>query len=280
MPNDLTQKMARGLAALVVLAVMTEGPALAEVAISPSSAEAQLKEDSFTATKAAHRKWPRRMEKERPVRVPTVRAPVVVPYLEQLHKRMVAGEDLTTTELRDLADSGDSLAAIKFAERLEAMDNPAVLPDAVHYYAMAVWLGRDYGRSRLVALMSSREVVLSPARQETAKQALARLSQQGDGDAALALAQMYQQGWPFAADPAEAQHWLSVAADNGSSEAVEKMAMAALLPQAGDVADPEAMRAALDLLAASGDPGKIAIAQNLLAQLEATEAEENKDITQ
>ena len=284
MQNDMKRMIRHAVGAMVVVSVLATAPALAEVAIAPPDPSLGVKEETFRATKAANRKWPRRMEKERPVRAPSVaaveRPPVVVPYLEQLRKRMVAGETLSTPELRDLADSGDSLAAMKFATRLEALDNPAVLPDAVHYYSMAVYLGRDYGRSRLVALMGSRDVVLSPSRLEAAQQALARLSDKGDADAALALAQMYTQGWPFAADPAAAQHWLQAAADNGSTEAVQKMAMAALLPRDGLAADPAAVRAALDLLATSGDPGKIAIAQNLQAQLDAAAAAEPKDITQ
>lgn len=297
MLNDVKRMMWRGAGAVVVVSVLAVVPVTAQVVVYGTTAA--TKDETFRATKSAKREWPRRMEKEQTQRLeeqaavraaaraaaaaarpPVVRAPVVVPYLTQLRRRMVAGEHLTTAEIRDLADSGDSLAAYNFAERLVAMDKPDLLPDAAHYYTMAVALGRDYGRSHLVTLMMSRDVVIKPTRLENAKRALVGLSDQGDEKASLALAQMYTEGWPFEADPNEAQVWLAAAAANGSTEAVQKMTMAALLPREGANADPVAVRAALDLLAASGDPGKVAIAQNLLAQLDAADLAAEEDVTQ
>jgi TPR repeat protein len=270
-PIDLTHRFRHVIGVAAAISVLaTGGPALAEFTLAIPKPLLPAKNVSVHVAK----------DPAPVVQAPVVQTPKVEPYLVTLRKRMVAGDSLTTAELRELADSGDSLAAMKFAALLEGLEDPAVLPDAVHYYAMAVYLGRDYGISRLVALMSSRDVVLSPTRLKNAEQALVRLSEGGDAKAALALADMYAQGWPFTADPVTAQHWLAAAADNGSTDAAQRLALAALLPRSGAPADPVAVRAALDLLAASGDPGKVAIAQTLLAQLDAAEAAEPKDITQ
>ncbi|MEO6299680.1 MAG: hypothetical protein ABIV25_13600 [Paracoccaceae bacterium] len=198
----------------------------------------------------------------------------------QLHKRMVAKDPLSTAELRFLADSGDSLAAFKFATMLEGKSKASVLPDAVHYYSMAVYLGRDFGQSRLIALMSSHDVQLNAGQLKSARDALAKLSNEGDADAALALAGMYEIGWPFDKDAAASRRWLARAAKDGNSDAAQKLAFATIMPTDGSTPDPAAARAALAVLATSKDPGKVAIAQNLLARLDAQAGPDTKEVSQ
>ena len=143
----------------------------------------------------------------------------VVPRLKTLHKRMVAKEELTSSEMQELADSGDGLAAFYYARRLEETGRASVLPSAVHYYAMASYLGREFAMKRMIALMKSPDVTLSDNQIKSGKDALVKLARSGTPAAALGLADMYAIGHPFAQDSAESRKWLMQAAKAGDVEA-------------------------------------------------------------
>ncbi len=195
----------------------------------------------------------------------------VVSRLKTLHNRMIAKQELKASELQELADSGDGLAAFYYARKLEDSGRPSVLPTAVHYYAMASYLGRAFAMNRMIALMKSPEVTLSDKQIKSGKDALVKLAQSGTPAAALGLADMYAAGRPFAKDPAESRKWLLQAAKAGDANAAQKLAQAAIMPQDGSAPDLPAARAALALMIASNEPGKVAMAQTLLARLDATD---------
>jgi TPR repeat protein len=195
----------------------------------------------------------------------------VVSRLKTLHDRMIAKQKLTASEMQELADSGDGLAAFNYARRLEETGRTSVLPTAVHYYAMASYLGRDFAMHRLIALMKSPDVTLSDSQIKGGKDALVKLARAGKTAAALGLADMYAIGQPFAQDSAESRTWLMQAAKAGDANAAQKMAQAAIMPQDGSAPDVPAARAALALMIASNEPGKVAMAQTLLARLDATD---------
>lgn len=195
----------------------------------------------------------------------------VVSRLKTLHKRMIAKQELTSSEMQELADSGDGLAAFYYARRLEETGRPSALPSAVHYYAMASYLGREFAMNRMIALMKSTEVTLSKAQTKNGKDALVKLAQSGNAAAALGLADMYAIGQPFAQDAAESRKWLMQAAQAGNANAAQKLAQSAMMPQDGSPPDVPAARAALALMIASNEPGKVAMAQALLARLDATD---------
>ncbi|OYU37470.1 MAG: hypothetical protein CFE33_20605 [Pseudorhodobacter sp. PARRP1] len=194
----------------------------------------------------------------------------VVSRLKTLHKRMVAKQELTATEMQELADSGDGLAAFYYARRLEDTGRSSVLPSAVHYYAMASYLGREFAMIRMIALMKSPDVTLSDKQIKSGKDALVKLARSGTPAAALGLADMYAIGKPFPQDAAESRKWLMQAAKAGDANAAQKLAQAAMMPQDGSPLDVRAARAALELMLASSEPGKVAMAQTLLARLDAT----------
>lgn len=198
----------------------------------------------------------------------------VVSRLKTLHNRMVAKQELTASEVQELADTGDSLAAFYYARKLEETGRTSVLPSAVHYYAMAAYLGREFAMHRLIALMKSPEVSLSDKQIKSGKDALVKLAGSGNTAAALGLADMYAIGQPFAQDTAESRKWLMQAAKAGDANAAQKLAQAAIMPQDGSPPDLPAARAALGLMVASNEPGKVAMAQALLARLDATDPTE------
>ena len=213
------------------------------------------------------RVWGSHQRKAKPPAIPV--DPVAL-RLKTLHKRMTAKDPLNDAELQELADSGDSLAAFFYARRLEDRHTPKALPAAVHYYAMASYLGRDFAMHRLIALMQSPEVSLTEAQIKNGRDALVKLARSGKTDAALGLSQMYAVGRPFPQDVMTSRQWLMQAAQAGDADAAQKLAQAAMMPADGSPPDLTAARAALGLMLASQDPGKIAMAQTLLARLDAT----------
>lgn len=198
----------------------------------------------------------------------------VVSRQKTLHNRMIAKQELKDSELQELADSGDGLAAFYYARRLEETGKTSVLPSAVHYYAMASYLDRDFAMHRLIALMKSPQVKLSASQVKNGKNALVKLALSGKTAAAIGLADMYAAGQPFAQDAVESRKWMMQAAAAGDANAAQKLAQAAIMPQDGSPPDVPAARAALALMLASNEPGKVAMAQTLLARLDATNPSE------
>ncbi|MDB5658924.1 MAG: hypothetical protein JWS10_1539 [Cypionkella sp.] len=198
----------------------------------------------------------------------------VVSRLKTLHNRMIAKQELKDRELQELADSGDGLAAFYYARRLEETGKTSALPSATHYYAMASYLDREFAIHRLIALMKSPEVKLSDAQIKGGKDALVKLANAGNTTAALGLADLYAAGQPFPQDAAESRYWLLRAAKSGDANAAQKLAQSAIMPPDGSPPDVPTARAALALMVASNEPGKVAMAQTLLARLDATDPTE------
>lgn len=187
--------------------------------------------------------------------------------LRPYRKRMIAGSSVPTSSLRGLADAGDSLAAFNFAKQIEAMDNPDLLPDALHYYSIAVHHGRDFALPRLLRLLQITAPQLSAGRLANVRLAIERAANRGDARAARALSQMLTRGTPFGSDPQAARDWLMQVAEAGDGEAALDLALLWMRPAPGLPADPAKARAALDLAVASDDLSARATAENLLRQL-------------
>ncbi len=190
--------------------------------------------------------------------------------LRPYRKQMIAGSTVPTRGLRGLADAGDSLAAFNFAKQIEAMGNPALLPDALHYYSIAVHHGRDFALPRLLRLLQITAPELSPGRLANVRLAIERAAKRGDARAARALSQMLTRGTPFGADPQAARDWLQIAADAGDGAAALDLALLWMRPGPDLPADPAKARAALEQAAASDDLSARTTAANLLRQMEPT----------
>lgn len=190
--------------------------------------------------------------------------------LRPYRKRMIAGSTVPTRGLRALADSGDSLAAFNFAKEIEAMGNPALLPDALHYYSIAVHHGRDFALPRLLRLLQITAKDLSPGRLSNVRMAIERAATRGDPRAARALSQMLTRGTPFGSDPVAARDWLQTVAEAGDGAAALDLALLWMRPAPGFPADPAKARAALEQAAASDNLAARTTAENLLRQMEPT----------
>jgi Sel1 repeat len=186
------------------------------------------------------------------------------PALRDLRMRMVGGASLTYKQVRALADAGDGLAAFKTAQALESEDDPDLLDDAIHYYAVAARTGRDFAVRRLVSLLRSYEPALKPGLQKNAEDALRFQASSGNVIAAQALSDMYLTGRPFGKNIARGMEYMELAAGKGDGKAAVRLAMMYLKGTDGLPADPELARAALTIAAGSADLGSRTIAENLL----------------
>ena len=200
-------------------------------------------------------------------RVPLAPAVAASSYLKDMRRQMIAGRELSNSDLRQLADAGEGLAAARFAKRLEAKGDPAMLAEAAHYYSIAVYADRDFALPRLIALLGRDDVVIRPARLKLMLKVLERQVQQQDSIAAAVLANLLLRGQPFGQDIPRARDLLLVAAKAGDTVAAMRLAMSHFQGTPGLPPDPEAARPALALALASPDPGVQAMATTLLLRL-------------
>ena len=191
-------------------------------------------------------------------------AEITDPGLRALRMKMVAGTPLTYTEMRALADAGDGLAAFKTAQSLEAEEDPALVDDAIHYYALAARTGRDFAVRRLVSLLLTYAPALQPALQRNAEDALRTQAQNGNVIAAQALSDMYLQGKPFGKNTERGLAYLEMSAGQGDGKAAVRLAMMYLKGTADVPADRDLARATLKIAAQSTDLGSRTMAENLL----------------
>jgi hypothetical protein len=121
--------------------------------------------------------------------------------LKQIRRRLVSKQHVSYKDLRDLADTGDGLAAYRFAKRLMGMGRNDILSDVAHYLSIAAYDGRSYAVQPLVKILKNQSVEFSDSRLKHLEEALLRQARSGDQKALLALAQFYQSGSPFGAKP-------------------------------------------------------------------------------
>jgi TPR repeat protein len=189
------------------------------------------------------------------------------PWLKDLRKSMLKGQDLSDRELQILADAGEGLAAARYAKRLEARKDPAFLDDAAHYYSIAVYMDRDFALPRLIALVAAPAAEFSPARLRNLRAVLERATRDGNPVAVAGLAKLLLDGTPFGADVPCARELLLVAAEAGDADAAVDLALSYIQGAQGFPPDPQAAREALNLAASSPDPGVQAMALTLLKQI-------------
>lgn len=190
------------------------------------------------------------------------------PYLRQMRKDMVAGKRIPFDALRALADLGDGLAAFKMGEYLVATGKPALKDDALHYYSIAAYTGRDFALSHLLRVLEADQSETSPARLKGAEDALRLWAGRGDAKAVAGLAQMYMSGKPFGAKTEEGLALLEQVAKTDGKAAVE-LGMLYLKGRPDLPADPEKARTVLTWAAEGEDLAARAMAENLLRNLPA-----------
>ena len=102
------------------------------------------------------------------------RSPKVIDPMKLIRNKMVAGEPVSPAELRQLADSGDDLAAYNLAKQIEETGEAAELPTAIAYYAQAVEAGRTFAIRPIVRLLDAGAAAGSPELLERSEKLLAK----------------------------------------------------------------------------------------------------------
>lgn len=190
----------------------------------------------------------------------------VDPALKAMHDHMVRGGRLTFAQMRRLADAGDSLAALHYGKRLAALDDADVAPDAVHYYAMALYDGRDGAIYPVLSLLDTTNASMTAARLRVIERSIVAASRRGNLIATDALAGMYLAGKPFGPKRPEALKLLARLAKGGNGKAALDLGMLYLAEDAPAPDTKDLAQTYLTLASASTDLSVRTMAENLMRQ--------------
>lgn len=195
------------------------------------------------------------------------RAPKAVDPLKLIRNRMIAGKQVSYKEMLRLADSGDDLAQLHLAKRIEADNDPATLDAAARYYRRAAENGRSSAVRPLLRLLNANVFEGQPKNLASAQELLEKLTAKGDAVARDGLIAMYRTGTPFGLNPARADELLVAAAESGDSKAALDLAFA-LLGGAPDPAEIDQAKGYLKIAALSDTLNVRTMAENLLRTLD------------
>lgn len=193
--------------------------------------------------------------------------PRLAPRLAAIRKRMIARRVVAYRDLQTLADRGDGLAAFRLGQQLEATADPAVASDAVHYYAMAVSLGRAFALSSMVRVLGHENAAFTPAHLQQAEHALLREAARGNAKAAKSLVHFYQSGSPFGKREEQAAELLKTRAGKSDAVAAYQLALLMLSEDGEDEAKRQEIIGYLEIARDHGTIGISASATNLLRML-------------
>ncbi len=196
----------------------------------------------------------------------TKTAQLPTPRLRGIRQRMVKGRSVPMMQLRELADLGDSLAAIRFAKQLEKEDRNRLAGDALHYYGRAAFAGREYAIGPMVRILREKGTALSQNQLKQAELVLQSWSSKGSPSATDALTAFYRSGKPFGQKPEELAALMRRAAESGDGKVALDLAMSLLAGTPSDAAREEA-RGYLKVASASQTPAVKAMAENLLRRV-------------
>jgi TPR repeat protein len=193
-------------------------------------------------------------------------APLADPALKALHDRMVRREHISFAEMRRLAEAGDSLAALLYGKRLVATNDPKILPEAVHYYSMALFEGRDGAIKAVVSLLDATKADMTPARLKVIETSILAAAARGNVEASSALAEMYLKGTPFGLKRPEAMRLLTKLADRGDGRAALDLSMLYLSAGTRAPDTQDRVHTYLTLASNSADLSVRTMAENLMRQ--------------
>lgn len=188
--------------------------------------------------------------------------------LQQARRAMLDDQPISWDAMRALADAGDGLAAFRFAQRIEAENDPALLPEAAFYYATAAYTNRDYAVPPLVRLLERRDLAIGPRRLEHMENALRAMALAGDARAKAALTRFYATGHPFGVQPERAMELRLDLAEAGDADAAMALVLEALSPSSATSLDAEQVGRLLEIVEASDDLGLRTTGANLRRMFE------------
>lgn len=200
-----------------------------------------------------------------PIKKPKVSKAKPVDPLKITRQRMIAGKDVSDTDLKKLADSGDPLGEYYYAKRLEEAGGEQ-FPVAARYYIAALDGGRDAAQRPVIRLVEAGTLTDADLLGRS-RDLLETRAADGNADARNALIRMYRTGQPFGLDPVRADALLVAAADAGDSQAALDLALSLLSGQPTAEATERA-KAYLKIAAASETLGIRTMAENLLRGLD------------
>lgn len=186
--------------------------------------------------------------------------------LKLIRNQMVSGDKVTLNQLRQLASSGDDLAAYNLAKRIEEEGDATQLPTAISYYAQAVKGGRNFAVRPIVRLLDAGVATDDP---ELLASTEALLVDKAIKDTFVrdALIRMYRAGKPFGAYPERADQLLVASAEAGDTKAALDLAFA-LLTGVPDATEIERAKGYLKIAATSQTLNIRTMAENVLRTLE------------
>jgi len=187
--------------------------------------------------------------------------------MKQIRNRMIAGKEVSYKDMQALADSGDDLAQLHLAKRIEADNDPATLDAAARYYRRAAENGRTSAVRPLIRLLNADVFLDQPKNLTSSQELLEKLAADGNATARDGLIGMYRTGKPFGLDPTRADALLVAAAKGGDAKAALDLAFA-LLSGTPQTAEIEEAKDYLKVAAASDTLNIRTMAENLLRTLE------------
>lgn len=202
-----------------------------------------------------------------PIKQKNAKTPKAVDPLKLIRNRMIAGKEVSFKELQQLADSGDDLAQMNLAKRIEADNDPATLDAAARYYRRAAESGRTSAVRPLIRLLNAGVLNDQPKNLAESQELLEKLTAKGDPVARDGLIAMYRAGKPFGPNAARADELLVASAEGGDSKAALDLAFA-LLAGVPEPAEIEQAKGYLKIAAASDTLNIRTMAENLLRTLE------------
>jgi TPR repeat protein len=194
------------------------------------------------------------------------------PELQMVRKRLLAGKSVSYRQLQALADHGDSIGAFRMGERLNAMNDPGLATDALHYFSIAVFQDRAYAVGQMVEILSRTDVKIAPAHLTQAELALETQVRRGNEKAIEALIRFYIEGRPFGTKRDQLETLLNAGGGGKNAEAAFRMAVMLL---SGSDRTPDKEQQAERYLKIANENGSIGIrasASSLLATIGNTEA--------
>ena len=183
--------------------------------------------------------------------------------LRNIRAKMVSKRRVSFADMRLLADTGDGLAALLLAQRIESIGDPKLSADAVHYYSRAAYAGRASAVPALVRLLRTAGVKLDANKLKQAETALKTHAGRDSEVATNALAKFYRTGAPFGLKPEEAERLLRDLAESGNLQAAFDVAVTLLTQGRRNANAKEDALKYLEMAKASDKPGLRAMAETL-----------------
>lgn len=237
-----------------------------------ASAPAEAVTPWFTTKKA---------EPAKPVKKKTLGPASHLPLaLQATRKNLLAGKRVTYKQLQALADAGDGVGAFKLAERIQKQGDPKLATDALHYYTLAAYDGRDYAVRHMLNILGDSRLELTPSHLASAETALRARAKKGNAVAVEGLIKLYSQGRPFGEKRDELEALLASGAGEKNGDTALRMAVMLLSQPTRTPEQTEQATRYLGIARDKGSVGMKAAANNLLAQLTEPATGTNAEVQQ